>query len=99
MDTEPIRKLLKEEGNFGPSEEIIERFLSASEEITLRPRERLIDHGTINTNVYCIKEGIMRQRRSRLMAYLSLLGKVRALRNIGGVPRWRSASPTVRVRI
>lgn len=60
MDTEPIRKLLKEEGNFGPSEEIIERFLSASEEITLRPRERLIDHGTINTNVYCIKEGIIR---------------------------------------
>ena len=34
----------------------------------------------------------------RPMAYLSLLGKVRALRNIGGVPRWRSASPTVRGR-
>ena len=42
---------------------------------------------------------IMRQRRSRLMAYLSLLGKVRVLRNIGGVPRWRSASPTAKVRI
>ena len=38
------------------------------------------------------------QDHSRPMAYLSLLGKVRALRNIGGVPRWRSASPTVRVR-
>ena len=60
MEMEPIRELLKEEGNFGPSDEIIDRFLAGMEEISVKPRERLIDHGSINTNVYCVKQGIIR---------------------------------------
>ncbi|HJA98187.1 MAG TPA: Crp/Fnr family transcriptional regulator [Candidatus Alistipes avicola] len=60
MDIKSIRELLREEGTLKPSDEIIDRFLSYTEEITLRPKERLIDHGSINTNIYCIKEGILR---------------------------------------
>lgn len=60
MDNEPIRDLLRVEGTFRPSDEIIDKFLSCMEEITVRPKERLIDHGSINTNVYCIKSGILR---------------------------------------
>lgn len=60
MDTESIEKLLKQEGNFGPSDEIVDRFLSCMEEVRVKPRERLIDHGSVNTNVYCVKEGIIR---------------------------------------
>lgn len=59
-DNIAIRELLKEEGTFRPSDEIIDRFLAGMEEITVRPKERLIDHGSINTNIYCIKEGIVR---------------------------------------
>ena len=33
-----------------------------------------------------------------VFAWKGLLGKERALRNTGGAPRWRSASPTVRGR-
>lgn len=60
MNIESIRKLLKEEGNFGPSDEIIDMFLSCTEEISVKPKERLIEYGRVNTDVYCLKEGIMR---------------------------------------
>ena len=35
-------------------------FLSSMDEMTLRPKERLIDFGRTNTDVYCLKEGIIR---------------------------------------
>lgn len=60
MDIESIKELLKKEGTFLPSDEIIDKFLSYTEEIKVRPKERLIDYGCINTNVYCIKDGIIR---------------------------------------
>lgn len=60
MDLEAIKELLRAEGTLKPSDEIIDKFLSNMEEITLKPKERLIDHGSINTNIYCIKEGILR---------------------------------------
>ena len=59
-DNTTLKNLLKEEGNFGPSYQIIDMFIDSMEEITLRPKEKLIDFGKTNTDVYCLKEGIIR---------------------------------------
>lgn len=55
-----LKQLLKQEGNFNPSDSIIENFLEAMEEIHLKPKERLIDYDRVNTDIFCLKEGIIR---------------------------------------
>ena len=55
-----LKQLIKMEGNFNPSDEIIEEFLGRMEEIHLKPKERLIDYDRVNTDIYCLKEGIIR---------------------------------------
>lgn len=55
-----LKRLIKMEGNFNPSDEIIEEFLGRMEEIHLKPKERLIDYDRVNTDIYCLKEGIIR---------------------------------------
>lgn len=60
MNDKSIVQLLKEECSFRPSDEIIGMFLASMEEIRLKPKERIIDYGRINTDVYCLKEGIIR---------------------------------------
>lgn len=55
-----MKRLLRQEGNFDPSDSILDEFLGSMEEITVRPRERLIDFGKVNSDVYCLKEGIIR---------------------------------------
>ena len=60
MINSKLKQLIKMEGNFNPSDEIIEEFLGRMEEIHLKPKERLIDYDRINTDIYCLKEGIIR---------------------------------------
>lgn len=55
-----LRQLIKEECNFKPSDDIIDRFLEVMEEISVRPHSRIIDYGKVNSYVYCVKKGIVR---------------------------------------
>ena len=55
-----LKQLLKQEGNFNPSDSIIEKFLDVMDEINLKPKERLIDYDRVNTDIYCLMEGIIR---------------------------------------
>lgn len=55
-----LKQLLKEECKFSPSDSLLERFLGAMEEIRVRPRCRIIDFGTVNSDVFCVKRGIVR---------------------------------------
>lgn len=55
-----FRSILKEEGNFSPTGEILDKVLSAAEEIYIKPRTPIIESGRINSNVYIVKEGIIR---------------------------------------
>lgn len=60
MDTdETFIKALKEEGNFSPSDELIEKVMSVAQEITLKPGGVLIGYGKTDTNIYILKEGII----------------------------------------
>lgn len=55
-----LKHLLRSECNLNLSDEIIEKFIGASEEIHIKPRKRIIDYGRINSNIYCIIQGIIR---------------------------------------
>lgn len=55
-----LKQLLKEECKFSPSDSLLERFLGEMEEIRVRPRCRIIDFGTVNSDVFCVKRGIVR---------------------------------------
>ncbi|HIZ87346.1 MAG TPA: Crp/Fnr family transcriptional regulator [Candidatus Coprenecus pullistercoris] len=57
---EDLKQLLREEGNFGPSDSILEEFLGRMEEVRIKPRHRLIEYGSVNSDIYCVKEGIIR---------------------------------------
>lgn len=59
MNTE-LGQLVKEECKFRPSDDLVERFLGAMEQIEVRPRSRIIDYGKVCTDVFCVKEGIVR---------------------------------------
>ena len=61
MNTEQVlREQLKKECNFVPSDGIIDAFLRPMEEVCVKPNTRFIDYGRINSDVYCLKEGIVR---------------------------------------
>ena len=60
METE-LKESLKRECKFVPSDEMVEIFLDSMEdEIEVRPKSRLIDYGRINSDIYCLKKGIIR---------------------------------------
>ena len=58
MDT--LKRLLKEECHYQLSEEIMDSFLSQFTEYELKSKAPLISCGEVNSNVYIVKEGIMR---------------------------------------
>lgn len=58
MDT--LKRLLKEECHYQLSEDIMDSFLSQFTEYELKSKSPLIPCGEVNSNVYIIKEGIMR---------------------------------------
>lgn len=55
-----LRELIREEGNYGISDQEIDRLLDNMEEISVPAKTPVIQTGKINTNVYLIKEGILR---------------------------------------
>ena len=55
-----LAQLLKNECKFVPSDEMVGIFLGLMDEIRVRPHSRLIEYGRINTDVFCLKEGIIR---------------------------------------
>lgn len=57
---ENLKQLLREECNFKPSDEVLEMFLGAMTEVRVKPASRIIDYGRVNSDVYCLKEGIVR---------------------------------------
>ena len=57
---ENLKQLLREECNFKPSDEVMEMFLGAMTEMRVKPASRIIDYGRVNSDVYCLKEGIVR---------------------------------------
>lgn len=60
-DLDDLKNKIKDECQFIPSDEILDIFLdSMEEEITIPPHSSLIEYDRINTNVYCLKEGIIR---------------------------------------
>ncbi len=55
-----LKNKIKRECKFVPSDEMLEIFLGSMEEMTIPPHTCLIEYGRINSNVYCLKEGIIR---------------------------------------
>lgn len=55
-----LKNKVKNECKFVPSDEILDIFLGSMEEITIPPHSCLIEYGRINTDIYCLKEGIIR---------------------------------------
>lgn len=55
-----LREQLKKECNFVPSDEVVDAFLAPMQEISVKPHTRLIDYGRVNSDVYCLKDGIVR---------------------------------------
>lgn len=52
--------LIKQEGNFHPSEEVIRKLLSLGKEVYFPAKKPVIEYDRINTNVYVVKSGILR---------------------------------------
>lgn len=52
--------MLREECNFKPSDEVMDMFLDSMTEVHIRPASRIIDYGRVNSDVYCLKKGIVR---------------------------------------
>ena len=59
MDTIDFKRILKAEGTFCPSDELIDRILDAAEPVNLRPKETLIGYGETNKDIYIVKDGIL----------------------------------------
>ena len=57
---EDLKSLLREECNFKPSDEVMDMFLDSMTEVHIRPASRIIDYGRVNSDVYCLKKGIVR---------------------------------------
>ena len=57
---ENLKKLLSEESHYRPSEAVMDLFLSKMTEVRLKNKEALIPYGKLDTNVYILKEGIVR---------------------------------------
>ena len=59
MDTTDFKRILKAEGTFCPSDELIDRILDAAEPVNLRPKETLVGYGETNKDIYIVKDGIL----------------------------------------
>lgn len=57
---ENLKSLLKQEGTFGPSEQLMDMLLSEMSEISLKAKENIIEHGTVNRNIYLVKTGLLK---------------------------------------
>ena len=57
---EDLKSLLREECNFKPSDEVLDMFLDSMTEECVKPASRIIDYGRVNSDVYCLKKGIVR---------------------------------------
>lgn len=57
---EKFKKLLAEECSLSLSDELIELFLAPAETIRLKKNEVLIMSGQVDSNIYIVKEGVMR---------------------------------------
>lgn len=51
---------IMQEGEFRPSEAVVRKLLSLGEEVYFPSKKPVIEYGHINSNVYIIKEGILR---------------------------------------
>lgn len=56
---ENLKKLLSEECTYRLDDEMMNRFLFMTEEISLKQGEVLIATGSLDSNIYIVKEGIM----------------------------------------
>ena len=56
---ENLKRLLDDECSYRLKEEIMNRFLSTMEEIKLQQGDILIANGSLDSNIYIVKEGIM----------------------------------------
>ena len=56
---ENLKRLLDDECSYRLKEEIMDRFLSTMEEIKLQQGDILIANGSLDSNIYIVKEGIM----------------------------------------
>ena len=60
MDTDTdFRDILRNEGRFSPSDNLIDRLLENSDEISLKSGKVLIGYGQTDTNIYIVKDGII----------------------------------------
>ena len=57
---EALKTLLKQEGTFNPSDELIDMLLSQMSEINLKAKENIIEEGKVNQNVYLVKTGLFK---------------------------------------
>lgn len=57
---EALKKLLSQEARYQLRDEVMDRFLECMSEINLKNKEPLISYGALNSNVYILKEGILR---------------------------------------
>lgn len=55
---EEIKHIIRSEGTFSPSDELLDRVLSISEQAEFKPREVLIGYGCLDRSVYIVTEGI-----------------------------------------
>lgn len=57
---EALKKLLAEECHYRLRDEIMDRFLDMMTEVRLKVNEPIISYGELNSDVYILKEGIIR---------------------------------------
>jgi CRP-like cAMP-binding protein len=55
-----LKELLSKESSYSISDDLLTKFISLGEEIKLRKRDILIPAGTVDDNVYILKDGMMK---------------------------------------
>lgn len=55
---EHLKQIIRSEGTFCPSDELLDKVLYISEQRDMKPREILIEYGATDRNVYIVTEGI-----------------------------------------
>lgn len=57
---ETLKKLLAKEAHYQLREDVMDRFLDMMTEVSLKSGEELIAYGSLNTDIYILKDGVLR---------------------------------------